>query len=100
MWYQREGDLIKLFIDVQPGAKVTEVVGIYQDALKIRLQAPPIDGKANHLLQKFLANLFKVPRKQVKLVYGEKNRKKVFEISGSLVESTSIIETTGIQKST
>lgn len=100
MWYQREGNLIKLIIYVQPGAKVTEVVGIYQDALKIRLQAPPIDGKANNLLQKFLANLFEVPRKQVKLVYGEKNRKKIFEITGSLVESTSIIEITDIQKST
>ncbi len=45
MWYQREGDLIKLIIYVQPGAKVTEVVGIYQDALKIRLQAPPLMEK-------------------------------------------------------
>ena len=91
MWYERDGDLIKLAIYVQPGAKVTEVVEVYQDALKIRLQAPPINGKANNLLKKFLGNLFAVPGKQVKLVYGEKSRRKVFEITGSLVESTSII---------
>ncbi len=86
MWYKREGDLTTIIIYAQPGAKGTEITGIYQDALKIRLMAQPIDGRANALLQKFLARLFEVPQKQIKLIHGDHSRKKVFEIVGSSVE--------------
>lgn len=85
MWYSREGDVLMVNIYAQPGARTTEVVGIYDGALKIRVNAPPIDGRANRLLKKFLANRFNVPSKNIQLVTGEKNRRKTFSVLGSQV---------------
>ena len=67
---------------VQPGARKTEPVGLHGDALKIKVQAPPIDGKANAVLIKWLAEFFGVGSHQIKMLSGEKNRKKVFELKG------------------
>ena len=60
-WYRREnnGKLI-LSLYIQPGAKNTQFAGLHGDALKISLAAPPIEGKANKALIKFLANCFQV----------------------------------------
>ncbi len=85
MWYEREGDNLKITIYVQPGAKSTEIVGIHDKTLKIRLNAPPIDGLANKALQKFLAKQFNISIKNVQLITGEKNRLKRFIILGSCV---------------
>ena len=92
MWYEQHAEVIKLFLYVQPGAKLTELVGLQADLLKIRLKAPPIEGRANEALQVFLAKLFGVPRKQVKLLRGEKSRRKVFEIVGSQVAPEGLID--------
>lgn len=86
MWYSREGDNLKLLIYVQPGAKSTQIVGIHDGALKIRLNAPPVDGRANDALQKFLAKQFNVSIKNVQLITGEKNRRKQFLILRSCVD--------------
>ena len=59
-----ESNKIILDVYVQPGAKQSKIVGIYDGNLKIRLQAPPIEGKANKMLLKFIAQLFKVPVKK------------------------------------
>jgi uncharacterized protein (TIGR00251 family) len=68
---------------VQPGAKRTEVAGLHGDALKIRLAAPPVEGKANQALIAWLAEVFAVPERRVRLLRGEKSREKVVEITGS-----------------
>ena len=67
-------------LHVQPGAKKTAIVGLHSNALKIKLAAPPVEGKANLLLLKFLAEKFNVPRKHVMLVSGEHSRQKLFRI--------------------
>jgi len=67
-------------LHVQPGAKRTEVAGVHGDALKVRLAAPPVDGKANAELLRFLADAFGVPLRQVALVRGETSRQKVVRI--------------------
>lgn len=90
MWYSREGDNLKIFIYVQPGAKSTQIVGIHDGALKIRLNAPPVDGRANEALQKFLAKQFNVSTKNVQLISGEKNRRKKFFIVSSCVDPESL----------
>lgn len=69
-----------LVVHVQPGAKRSEVVGEHGDALKIRLAAPPVDGKANAALIEFLAERLGVARAQVALKSGQTNRRKVLEI--------------------
>jgi uncharacterized protein (TIGR00251 family) len=72
---------LRLTLHVQPGATRTEVTGTHGDALKVRLAAPPVDGKANAELLRFLAEAFGVPRRNVTLVHGETSRAKVVRIA-------------------
>ena len=65
---------LQLTLHVQPGASHTGVTGTHGDALKVRLAAPPVDGKANAELLRFLAEAFGVPRRNVTLVRGERSR--------------------------
>ena len=67
---------------VQTRAKRTEVVGWHDDAIKIRLQAPPVDGAANDELVRFLAKQTGVPRSAITIVSGRTNRKKRISLEG------------------
>jgi uncharacterized protein (TIGR00251 family) len=71
---------ITLTIQAQPGAKRTEVAGVHGAALKIRLAAPAVEGRANDTLIAFLAESFGVPRRNVTLVRGETGRRKTLRI--------------------
>ena len=71
---------ITLELHCQPGAKRTEVVGTHGSALKIRLAAPAVEGRANEALIAFLASSFGVPRRNVTLMRGEANRAKTVRI--------------------
>jgi uncharacterized protein len=72
---------LQLTLHVQPGASRTAVIGTHGDALKVRLAAPPVDGKANAELLRFLAEAFGVPRRNVTLLRGETSRAKVVRIA-------------------
>lgn len=91
MWYRQEGDKLTLDIYVQPGAKTTEIAGLHGEALKIRLNSPPIDGRANQALIEFLAKRFDVPKRQIELLRGEKSRHKTVVVIGSHVDLKEII---------
>lgn len=69
-----------LAVHAQPGAKASGIAGRYGDALRIRLAAPAVDGKANAELVRFLADAFAVPSRQVTLLHGEGARRKVVRI--------------------
>lgn len=71
---------IYLNIHVQPGAKKTAVEDLHNGRLKIRLAAPPIEGKANEALCRFLKETLKIPRKSITIVKGEKSRVKTVAI--------------------
>ncbi len=73
---------IMLHIHLQPKAKKDEIVGSYGNKLKIRLTAPPIEGKANEALRKFLARVLKVPRSAISIVRGDLSRQKDIYIEG------------------
>jgi uncharacterized protein (TIGR00251 family) len=90
-WYRRNGDILTLTLHVQPGAKRTDVAGLHGEALKIRLAAPPIEGRANEALLKFIAESFGVPLRQVELKQGGQSRHKVVAITGSKVEPESLL---------
>ena len=81
-WRREEagGAALTLTLHVQPGAKRTEVAGVHGDALKIRLAAPPVEGKANAELLRYLAEAFGVPQRAVTLVRGETSRSKTVRI--------------------
>lgn len=86
MWYKREAEHLILYLYVQPGAKKSEIVGMHEGVLKIRLNAPPIEGRANKELLKYVAQLFKVPPSQIVLKRGDKSRHKVLLVKNSLVD--------------
>lgn len=75
-WFTRQGNIVTLTLHVQPGAKNTVVAGLHGDALKIRLAAPPTEGRANEALLKFLADQFDVALKNVELKQGGQSRHK------------------------
>ena len=67
-------------IHAQPGAKRTEVAGLHGDALKIRLAAPPVEGKANETLIAFVAGRLGLRRAEVQLVRGDTSRAKTLRV--------------------
>jgi uncharacterized protein (TIGR00251 family) len=75
-----------LLIHAQPGAKKSELAGVHGDRLKVRVAAPPVDGKANAALMAFLGKLFHVPKSQIELVAGESNRQKSVLLLGISAE--------------
>lgn len=81
-WLVAQGDGVTLRLHVQPGAKKTEVVGLHGDALKIRLAALPVDGKANACLLTFLAKTLGVAKSAVIMTAGETSRSKRVHVMG------------------
>lgn len=91
MWYRVSEDTITLTLHVQPGAKKNEVAGLYGDALKLKLAAPPLEGRANEALLKYIAGLFGVPVRQVELRQGEQSRHKVVAVTGGRIDPESLL---------
>ncbi|MDR0480149.1 MAG: DUF167 domain-containing protein [Burkholderiaceae bacterium] len=71
---------LKLSIHATPGAQRTEAAGAHGAALRVRLAAPPVDGKANAALVAWAAQAFGVARQQVQLLHGAAGRQKVLAI--------------------
>lgn len=80
-WYRWSGDDLLLDIHAQPGARRDEVVGPHGDALKVRIAAPPIEGRANDQLVRYLADLCGVPRSRVTVERGQGTRRKRLRIT-------------------
>ena len=87
-WLAQAADgSVVLVLHIQPGARKTEVAGLHGDALKIRLAAPPVDGKANACLIEFLARQLGVAKSAVELVSGDTSRAKRVRISRISVDA-------------
>ena len=80
--FKRDGDATVIALHLQPGAKRSKVCGMYGDAVKLSIQAPPVDGKANAALCAFLADRLKIPIAAVTLVSGASGRDKRVRING------------------
>jgi len=82
---------VTLAVRAQPGAKKTAIVGVYGEGeaaqLKIAVQDPPVEGRANEALIAFLAQTFGIPKRSVELVSGELSRSKVFLLRGVSIPS-------------
>jgi uncharacterized protein (TIGR00251 family) len=74
------GARARLELSVVPNAKRTAVDGLHDGALRVRLAAPPVDGKANDALLRWLADELGVPRRSLELVRGMSARRKAVEI--------------------
>jgi uncharacterized protein (TIGR00251 family) len=74
---------IRLAVQITPNAKKTAVVGVLDNALKLKLQAQPIEGKANEALVKYLAAALSVPRSAVTITHGLTNKRKLIEVKSA-----------------
>ena len=79
---RRDGADLVLDVRVQPRASRSEIAGVHGERLRIRLQAPPVDGKANAALVEFVAGLFAVPRARVTIEHGLTGRDKRLRLRG------------------
>ncbi len=77
-WISEYKDISILHLAVQPGAKFSEIVGEVGEPvrLKVRIKAPPVEGKANKEVIKFIASLLKIRKNQVEIYRGELSRHK------------------------
>lgn len=79
-WCRWEGQDLILRVQIQPRASRDEPAGVIADRLKIRITAPPVEGRANTHLIAFLAKQFGVTKSAVTLLRGEKGRTKLVRI--------------------
>ena len=77
---------VRLHIHAQPNARKTEICGLHGDALKVKIKAPPEDGRANQELISFFAKLLEVPQSRVELASGASSRRKTLLVHGVSVE--------------
>ena len=78
---ERDGAVV-VVVRVQPRANRDEIIGEMNGALKIRLQAPAVEDRANEALVEFLARLLKTPKSAVRILSGDRSRSKRLEIRG------------------
>ena len=83
-------------VHVIPNAKIDKMVGEHGDAIKIKLRAPAVEGKANTALRRFLAEKLSIPERAIVLQHGEKSRDKVIRIDGLTEEQIRRFLMTGI----
>lgn len=82
----KEKKNVELKVYLQPGAKQTCIAGMYGEHLKIKVNAPPVEGKANEALVHFLADYFDIPKTTIKIISGEKSRLKTVSIFTNIAE--------------
>ncbi len=83
-------DGVQFSVKVGAGAKKTKLLGLHGNALKISIQSPPADGKANKELVEFLADVFRIAKSRVSIVKGRTNPHKVVAVSG--IRSENVLE--------
>jgi uncharacterized protein (TIGR00251 family) len=88
---ESRGQTVRVSVHVQPRAACNEIVGQHGSALKVRLQAPPVDGAANSALEALLAERLGVARRDVRVVAGTTSRAKTVEIEGTTVAAVQLL---------
>lgn len=81
-WARRTDDGWRLDVHVQPGARRSEVAGLHGGRLKIRVAGPPVEGKANTELVRYVAERLAIPRRAVRIIRGERSRAKTLLVVG------------------
>lgn len=90
-WARRTAQGWLLSIHAQPGAKRSEVAGLYGEALKLRLAAPAVEGRANEALVEFIADALGVPRSGVRVVKGASGRRKTVLVAAPQADPARLI---------
>ena len=82
LWLREDDGGVTFRVHVQPRAAKNRIQGIHDEALKLSLTAPPVEGAANRLLRDFLAGLLKCPKNRVEVIAGHKSRRKTVHVEG------------------
>jgi uncharacterized protein (TIGR00251 family) len=69
-------------LHIQPRARSTELAGTHNGALKLRVQAPPVDDAANQAIVRFFSELLEIPKSRLSITSGAKSRDKILRIDG------------------
>jgi len=81
-WYRRDGDDLILFLRIQPRAGKDAFGEVLDGYRKLRIKAPPVEGKANEYLVRFLAKRLGVARSAIRIEQGQTGRNKRIRIEG------------------
>lgn len=73
---------VRVEVYIQPRASKTELAGMYDGLIKIRIAAPPVENAANRALIKFVAQQLRIAKSCVRVVSGATNRRKILEVDG------------------
>lgn len=87
---------LRLAVQITANAKKTEVIGVLEDALKLKLHAQPIEGKANEALIRYLADTLGVSRSAITLTHGHTNKRKLLEIASATLTPASVARLMGV----
>jgi uncharacterized protein (TIGR00251 family) len=79
---QKRDGAVTMLVRVQPRASKDEIAGVVDGALKVRLQAPALEDRANAALCEYLARLLKTPKSAVRILSGDRSRIKRVEVRG------------------
>ena len=90
-WAKRSPKGWLLAIHAQPGAKRTEVAGLHGQALKVRVAAPPVEGRANDELIALIAEMLGVRKKSVSVVKGRSSRHKTVLVAAPQTDPTRLV---------
>ena len=77
-------------VKVQARARREEIVGVHDGALRVRVTAPPLEGRANRAVVEFLAGCLRLPKSSVKIAGGERSPRKTIEVTG--LDAAAVLE--------
>ena len=95
-FFEEQKNCIILNVRVVPRASKDGIQGVLGDALKVRIQAPPVEGKANTYLVKYLSKHWKIPRSSIEILSGETGRNKRLRISNPSDELRAALLSIGV----
>ncbi len=90
-WIRSDSQGSILELHVLPQGKKNEIIGLYNDRLKIKIEAPPVDGKANACLLRFLSEVLNVKISSLELIKGESSRQKQIRVYHLSLEAVEIL---------
>ena len=90
-WYRKTKEGWLISVHAQPGAKKSAVAGLHGESLKVRVAAPPVEGKANAPLAPFVAKALGLPRRAASIVKGQSTREKVLLITDASADPARLL---------
>ncbi len=87
-------DGVNISVRVIPNSSKCEIAGIIDGSLKIKLDCPPVEGKANERCIRFLSDILKIPKSDIKIIRGETSKNKVIFLKGDSGRIKAVLNTT------